>query len=185
MSIAPDNLSVTPIVSDYPRTPELPENDMKHGTLHRIREVRQQQGVSLRTVAKQMKLTMSKVREQEKPDSDLKLSDLLRWQNILEVPLVDLLQDIDLPLSRPVMERAQMIKLMKTAVSIAEQPEQAKSNGVKRLAKMLTDQLVNIMPELSEVGGWHSVGQQRSRNEYGRIFERRLCDDFSLPFPDE
>ena len=129
-----------------------------------------------------MNSTTATVREQEKPTSDLKLSELLEWQSVLEVPLVDLLNDVDSPLSRPVMERAQMVRLMKTAAAIAEQ---ADSDGVQRLAKMLTDQLVSMMPELSEVSAWHSVGQRRSLNEYGRVVDRRPGDDFFSAFREE
>ena len=110
------------------------------------------------------------------------LSDLLKWQNILDVPLVDLLHDVDTPLSRPVMERAQLVKLMKTAASITDQAE---SDGVKRLARMLTDQLIDMMPELSEVSAWHSVGQRRSLDEYGRVVDRRLGDDFFSAFRED
>ncbi|MCP4193543.1 MAG: helix-turn-helix transcriptional regulator [Planctomycetaceae bacterium] len=182
MSIAPDNLSAATVVPDYRHASESAANELKNEGLHRIQEVREQQGISLRSVARQMKRPISTVREQERSDSDLKLSELLQWQNILDVPLVDLLHDLDSPLSRPVMERAQMVKLMKTAASIAEQAE---CDGVQRLAKMLTDQLVNMMPELSEVSAWHSVGQRRSLNEYGRVVDRRLGDDFFSAFRDE
>ena len=34
------------------------------------------------------------------------------------------------------------------------------------------------MPELAEVSAWHSVGQRRSLNEYGKVVDRRLRDDF-------
>ncbi|MDG2384221.1 MAG: hypothetical protein P8N76_21300 [Pirellulaceae bacterium] len=182
MSIAPDNTATAQLGADYPHTPGSPNNHLAQEPRHRIQEVRQQQGVSLRSVARQMKSTISTVREQEKPDSDVMLSDLLKWQNILDVPLVDLLHDVDTPLSRPVMERAQLVKLMKTAASITDQAE---SDGVKRLARMLTDQLIDMMPELSEVSAWHSVGQRRSLDEYGRVVDRRLGDDFFSAFRED
>jgi len=68
-----------------------------------------------------------------------------------------------------------MVRVMKTAASIAEQAE---SDGVKRLSDMLKDQLISMMPELEEVSAWHSVGQRRSLNEYGKVVDRRLRDDF-------
>ena len=72
------------------------------------------------------------------------------------------------------MERARLIRLMKTASAIKES---VKSVGARRLATMLVDQLVEIMPELAEVSPWHSVGQRRSLDEYGRAVERRIADD--------
>jgi hypothetical protein len=71
---------------------------------------------------------------------------------------------------------------MKTVAAIAEQ---ADSPSVRRLATMLTEQLIEIMPELSEVGAWHSVGQRRSLDDYGRVVERCLREDFFLAHRDE
>lgn len=143
--------------------------------LHRIAAVRREQGVSLRSVSRQIGRTMSTVRTQEEETEDLRLSDLRLWQKALGVPLQDLLVDPDPPLSRPVMERAQMVRLMKTAAALKENVE---SEGSQRLVTMLIEQLVAVMPELEEVSAWHSVGQRRSLDEYGRIVERRISDDF-------
>ena len=142
---------------------------------HRIAAVRREQGVSLRSVSRQVGKTMSTVRAQEDETQDLRLSDLRLWQKALGVPLQDLLVDPDPPLSRPVMERAQMVRLMKTAAALKENVE---SEGAERLVTMLIQQLVSVMPELEEVSAWHSVGQRRSLDEYGRIVERRISDDF-------
>lgn len=87
---------------------------------NRIRHVREQQGVSLRTAARRMKTDMRTVREQENEFSDLRISQLKKWQEVLDVPLIDLIAEPGGPLSRPVMERAKLLRIMKTAVSIAE-----------------------------------------------------------------
>ena len=122
MSIAPDNLSHQ-VVTGFTGTSRS-ANDSKEGkSFHRIQAVRQQQGISLRSVARQMNRTTATVREQEKADADLKLSELLEWQRVLDVPLADLLEDSETSLSRPVMERAQMAVLRRalaTAVSGAK-----------------------------------------------------------------
>lgn len=150
--------------------------------LHRIAEVRQQQGVSLRTAARHLKADLATVRDQEKPTTDLNVSDLIKWQKLLDVPLVDLLVDSAAPLSQPVLERARLVRMMKTAASIAEK---AGNVEVKRLARMLIDQLVEVMPELKEVSPWHSVGQRRSLEDVGRVVERQLRDDFFVVYRDE
>jgi transcriptional regulator with XRE-family HTH domain len=142
--------------------------------LHRVRFVRRQQGMSLRTAARQLGLGLRETRQQEDETTDLRLSELYRWHRVLDVPLVDLLVDPDTPLSRPVMERARMVRLMKTATAILEL---APSSRVRRLAEMLTEQLCELMPELCGVGPWHSVGQRRSLEDVGRIVERSLPDD--------
>ena len=143
--------------------------------LHRIATVREQQGVSLRSVSRQMGRTLSSVRTQEDETADLRISDLFRWQKVLGVPLQDLLVDPGPPLSSPVMERARLVRLMKTAAALKEN---VKSVGAQRMATMLIQQLIEIMPELEEVSAWHSVGQRRSLEEYGRVVERRVSDDF-------
>lgn len=142
--------------------------------LHRIRTVRLQQGVSLRTAARHMKTDVRQIRLQEQEATDLRISDLHKWQKALDVPITDLLEETDAPLSRPVMERARMIRLMKTAAAIQERAE---ATGIQRMAEMLVDQLVEIMPELSDVSPWHDFGQRRSLDEYGRVVDRRLSDD--------
>ena len=67
-----------------------------------------------------------------------------------------------------------MVKLMKTATAIKERTE---SQGIERLAQMLADQLVEIMPELKEVSPWHNFGQRRSLEEYGAIVDRQISED--------
>src|SRR5690606_23342715 len=102
--------------------------------LHRIAEVRQQQGASVRSVSRKLNLTASEIREQEDPTADLHISDLLKWQEILEVPLSELLVDNDGPLSEPVEKRASMLRVMKTAKAIQESVH---DRSTKRLANML------------------------------------------------
>ncbi|MBC8871855.1 MAG: helix-turn-helix transcriptional regulator [Planctomycetes bacterium] len=142
--------------------------------LHRIRTVREEQGMSLRTAARQVGSNVTDAKDQEDETSDLRLSELYRWQAALAVPLSDLLQDPGTPLSRPVLERARMVRVMKTASAILEL---APTVRVRRLAQMLVDQLVELMPELEEIGPWHSVGQRRNMDDYGRIVERRVSDE--------
>ena len=143
--------------------------------LHRISDVRNQQGTSLRSVSRKMSLTVQEIRHQEDPSTDLRISDLLRWQEILEVPLSDLLIDSQGPLSEAVSDRASMLRIMKTAKAIKEG---AHSRPVVRLANMLIDQLVEMMPELADVAAWHTVGQRRTQDEVGRIVERSIPDNF-------
>ena len=141
--------------------------------INRVRHVREQQGVSLRTAARRMQSDVRSVREQEDEYSDLTISQLKNWQEVLDVPLTDLLQDPGGPLSRPVMERAKLLRIMKTAVSICENATEV---PIQRFATMLREQLVDLMPELEDVPGWHSVGQRRGLDEMGRIAEHPVMD---------
>jgi transcriptional regulator with XRE-family HTH domain len=142
--------------------------------LHRLAEVRQQQAVSHRNVARRLGLDMKTVRQQEEETHDLPLSLLYAWQQVLDVPIADLLIDNDGPISPLVLQRARMVKLMKTAAAIQEK---ADSNSMRRLVQMLMDQLIEIMPELKEVGPWHAVGQRRTLDDYGRVVERPVADE--------
>jgi transcriptional regulator with XRE-family HTH domain len=143
--------------------------------MHRISEVRQEQGVSIRSAARRLGVSMQEVREQEDPACDLRLSQLHQWQHVLEVPLADLVLDSDAPLSTPVSQRAKMLRVMKTVKALAEA---ASEPSVQRFAQMLITQLVDVMPELKEVSAWHSVGQRRTQDEMGRIIERTIPDSF-------
>jgi hypothetical protein len=143
-------------------------------TYHRIREVRLQQGVSLRTAARHLASDIRTARAQEDEANDLRLSELYQWQKVLDVPVTELLAESDEPLSRPVLERARMVRIMKTAQAILEKSPSA---PIKRMAQMLVEQLVEVMPELSGVSPWHSVGQRRSLEELGRIAEQAISMD--------
>ncbi len=162
----PANLPAVPPLHAKPQPPQ---------QLNRIRQLREQQGVSLRTAARRLKLEMAEIRRQDDPATDLTISQLLAWQEILETPLADLLVDPGAALSAPVLQRAQMIRVMKTVAAILDQSEKP---AVQRMSRTLVDQLTSIMPELAEVGPWHSVGQRRSMDEYGRAAERSIDDSF-------
>lgn len=142
---------------------------------HRIAEVRKQQGVSVRSITRKLGLSAEEVRQQENPTSDLSLSQLVAWQQALDVPLANLLIDSDAPLSTPVLGRARLLRIMKTARAI---DDSAKDSGTQRMATMLIEQLLELMPELKEVSAWHSVGQRRTQDEVGRIAERPISDSF-------
>ncbi len=142
--------------------------------LHRLATVRRQQGISQRNIARRLNVDIAVARQQEEETTDLPLSLLYQWQQVLDVPIAELLVDSESPLSPPVMERARMVKVMKTVAAIVEK---ANTPPMKRLVQMLCNQLLEIMPELADVAPWHTVGQRRTLEEYGRVVERQLPDD--------
>jgi transcriptional regulator with XRE-family HTH domain len=142
--------------------------------LHRLATVRKQQGISQRNIARRLGVDVATVCVQEQEAADLPLSLLYAWQKVLDVPVAELLVDSDAPLSAPVLERARLVKLMKTAAAIMEK---ARSNSIKRLVTMMVEQLLEIMPELRDVAPWHTIGQRRTLDDYGRVVERQLPDD--------
>jgi hypothetical protein len=143
--------------------------------LHRIAEVRRNQGISVRSAARRLHTSMEQVRRQEDPHADLPLSELYHWQSALEVPIADLLVENDSPLSEPILTRARLLRVMKTVRAIKET---ATAVSILRFVTMLEQQLIELMPELKEVAAWHSVGRRRSPDEMGRTAERIYPDTF-------
>ena len=146
----------------------------RHRRLHRIAEVRRLQGVTLRNVSRRLGTPLSVVRRQEQPDSDLRLSDLLQWQAVLEVPVAELLVEGEGQLSGPVLQRSRMVKLMKTAAAIRERTQ---DTTTARMVSMLIDQILELMPELADVTPWHTVGQRRTLDDLGRTAEQMVSED--------
>jgi hypothetical protein len=171
MSIAHD----IPFETGLGQVPGPPMPDPGPRQLHRIADARRRQGISVRSAARRLQTSMEHVRRQEDPKCDMTLSELYRWQHALEVPIGELLLEIDSPLSQPVLTRARLLRVMKTVRAIKES---ASSPSIQRFATMLEDQLIELMPELKDVAAWHSVGQRRSPDELGRAADRVLPESF-------
>jgi hypothetical protein len=121
-----------------------------------------------------MGVSIREVEQQEKPSSDLLLSDLRRWQRALAVPIGELLDEPNGELSPPIRLRAQMTLVMKTIRSMQQNAKQA---AVRRLAETLAGQLIELMPELADTAPWPTVGRRRKRDDLGQAFFRRLSLD--------
>lgn len=143
--------------------------------LHRIKQVRRRQGVSLRTATRRLGLDARIIEMQEQETTDLRLSDLHRWQVALEVPIGELLVEADDPLVGSVRDRARLVRIMKTAAAILET---ARQPSTRRMAENLVHELNQLMPELKDIGPWHSVGQRRTQDELGRAADRTVADEF-------
>jgi hypothetical protein len=148
---------------------------VKSRQLQQLGEARRRQGLSIRCVAQRLNKSVGDVRAQEEEDADILLSELYRWQSVLEVPLDELLHEPQDALSPRVLMRARMLRVMKTARALRAQ---ARSEAEHRLAKLLISQLIEIMPELKEVAAWPTVGHRRTADELGRIAEHPIPDDF-------
>jgi transcriptional regulator with XRE-family HTH domain len=143
--------------------------------LQKLSAARRRQGLSIRCVAQRLGRTVGEVRAQEEEHADILISELYRWQAALEVPLEELLEEPEDALSPRVLARARLLKVMKTAMAIRRQ---ARTESQRRLARLLIEQLLEIMPELKEVSGWPAVGHRRRANEVGRIGENPISDDW-------
>ncbi len=144
---------------------------------HRLAAVRRSQGVSRRTLARRMNLEPAEIRRQEDQQSDLPLSVLCQWQKALDVPLAELLVECEGELSRPLRQRAQLVRLMKTALSLLEE---AGDGPPRRVAQSLVEGLIEIMPELRDVTAWNAVGKRRRASDLGLTALRRYSDEIFL-----
>lgn len=159
----PVDAAPRPTASPAPRPP-----------LHRLAEARRREGLTHRRVAGRLGISAEEVQQQEDPSSDMLLSELYRWQEALQVPAAELLSEPAGDLSPPVQLRARLLRVMKTARSIQER---ARQTSVRRLATMLVEQLVEMVPELKDTVAWPAIGQRRSSNEMGEAFFRRISRD--------
>jgi transcriptional regulator with XRE-family HTH domain len=142
--------------------------------MQRLAAVRRLQGLSRRTVARRLNVEVAEIRRQEEQTSDLPLSILYRWQQALEVPISELLVESEDTLAQPLMQRAQLVRLMKTVLAILEQTDQ---EAVHLMAETLVEQLIETMPELRGVTAWHAVGKRRRLDELGVAAHRSLSDE--------
>lgn len=149
--------------------------------LHRLATVRRLQGVSRRILARRMNVDVAEIRRQEEETNDLPLSVLYEWQKVLEVPISELLVDSDDSLSQPLLQRAQLVRLMKTALALLEQ---ADNEATQAMAQTLVDQLVEVMPELQGISAWHAVGMRRGLHELGMAAMRTLSEDIFIDLVD-
>lgn len=146
--------------------------------LHRLGEVRRREGLTRREVARRLGISIHDVQEREQPSSDMPLSELYRWQAVLQVPITELLNEPAGELSPPLQLRARLLRAMKTVRSMQEVARQA---SVQRLAGVLVAQILEIMPELKDTIAWPAVGHRRKQSELGQAFFRGL----SLELRDE
>jgi transcriptional regulator with XRE-family HTH domain len=142
--------------------------------LHRLRTVRRRENISMRMVARRLGVKVNSLKAQEVETTDLPLSVLHRWAAALNVPITELVAEPATELSLPLLNRARLLRIMRTVRAIREQTRQLRVN---RMAQMLFEQLIDLMPELADVAAWNSTGPRRRRSDLGR------AADYAVPYP--
>jgi len=160
--------------AEHAAVPQLFSLPTNGDAYHRLAEVRRQQGISHRTVARRLDTSVSQVKMEERETTDLPLSRLYQWQEALEVPIEELLVEANDGLSSGIQEREQLVRVMKTVLAILERTNQ---KSIKRMGETLVGQLLELMPELKDIGPWHTVGRRRRRDELGVAAHRRLAEE--------
>lgn len=147
--------------------------------LHRIGDVRREQGMPLSTAAKRLGVDVDSAKKSEQTNCNLTLRDIYRWQRVLDVPCAELLVNPDEFPENPIRTRGQLVRLMKTTRSIIEQ---TKEESIRVFARMMIDQLTEIMPELKNVASWPTIGQSREFKDYGQAIYRKFDSRVSAVF---
>ena len=168
-------MSIAPYGTTNSEVPQpLPVPAAEEQPLQRLAMVRRLQGLSRRTVARRMNIEVEVVREQERQTTDLPLSVMYAWQKALDIPMAELLTEVSDSLVTPVLERSQLVRLMKTVLAVRDQTRQ---ESIRRMAQTMYEQLIEIMPELANIGPWHAVGKRRRLSELGVAAQRRLAEE--------
>jgi hypothetical protein len=141
--------------------------------LHRLAEVKVQQSLSSRVLAKRLGTTPKEIDRQLSAYCDLPLSQLYKWQKALDVPLAELLVAPRRALSPAIDRRARLVRLMKSVRSLQRL---ADTDPLRILAQRLADQLIEIMPELVDVDSWPAVGQRRMTDDVSALELRAVPD---------
>lgn len=141
--------------------------------LHRIQQIRTQQDISVRSLARKMDLPANQVREQEDPTCDISLSSLYRWQQALNVPAAELLMEPDDGLSFPIQTRARLLRMMKTIVTLLDEPQPDRTVD---LIENLKTEILAVMPEAEHVDRWHGCGNSRDGRDVAAAVLRQIDD---------
>ncbi|MDD3588561.1 MAG: hypothetical protein PHQ75_15370 [Thermoguttaceae bacterium] len=155
--------------------------DREPRLLNRIGEIRRNQCLSLSYCAKRLGLSTQEARAQEDPAADLTITQVLAWQEVLDVPLSEMIEQENV-LEDPIRNRAMLLKVMKTAKQIQKTTREAR---VKNMTTTLVDQLVEIMPELVDVSSWPDIGQSHENRDYGQAAYRRFEPGISRAFDND
>jgi transcriptional regulator with XRE-family HTH domain len=142
--------------------------------LHRLSEARLLEGISRVGVARHLGITVREVTRQECRTTDLPLSVLHKWAKALGLPVSELVKETDGAMSTPLLNRARLVRVMKSAVAILKQ---TRNRQTKWLAQRMVDQLIEIMPELRGVTAWRVEGKLRRLDELGVAAERSVPDE--------
>jgi len=179
-------LSVTTQGGFIPFTPAttVSEKNSCSKKLHRIATLRQNQSLSLAQCARRLGISLEEAEYQEQPTTDLPLSQLMAWKEILDVPFSELIGSDDEEedeLENPIRNRALLLKVMKTAKQILQV---ARETRVRRIGSTLVEQLVELMPELADVSAWPDVGQSHENRLPGMAAFRRFAPDVARHLED-
>ena len=149
-------------------------NTSKSPRIHRLASVRKQERVSWKSLSRRTGIPIGELKLQENEGQDLRLSTLQKWHQAFNVPIEELVVEPDDRITPSLELKAHLIKVTKTILLLLEQCE---DETTKILAKRLFDELIQIMPELKEVGPWPTRNRPRDPNDVPRRVEQQISTD--------
>lgn len=138
---------------------------------HQIAQVRENQGMSIQNCARKLGISLQEAREQEKPTTDLTLSQLIAWKEVLDVPFSELVGPFEDELQNPIRNRAELLKVMKSAKYIHQHTRESR---IRTMAENQIGQILEIIPEFETVSPWPEVGQSHEARQPGVAASRRF-----------
>jgi transcriptional regulator with XRE-family HTH domain len=109
--------------------------------LHRIREAREERGMTRQQAARMLSITLPELERQEDPHCDLTISELRNWTELLGLEIDDLIVDQQVPFPRAALSNQNVSSFLDTVTKMLAR---SKCPAVKRLAETLTNQLREI-----------------------------------------
>lgn len=142
-------------------------------TLNQIHAIRRRENVSIRTFARHLGTTIPMARDFERPEADLRLSDLKKVAAAIGVPAGELLCEVD---NDEVFKlRALCLRLMRSVNTMLAKSRQ--QSMTHRVAESMRNQIVEIMPEADTPDEWPEQGRRRTLDELGRVADFIHVDD--------
>lgn len=140
-------------------------------TFHHIREIRTRKGISLDYCAEKIGISLAAARKQEKPTSNLNISQLIKWMDVLNVQLSEILgQEVD-DLDDPIFHLEELLNVRKLAKSIHMGTREENTHYV---AENLITVLDNLILDSKDVAGGDNIGQaQKDRRRAAETPEKK------------
>ena len=99
---------------------------------------------------------------------------LHKWAKAPGLPVSELVKETDSAMSTPLLKRARLVRVMKSAMAILKRADNPQT---KWLAQRMVDQLIEIMPELRGVTAGRAEGKLCRLDELGVAAERSFPDE--------
>ena len=133
-----------------------------------LKEVRERQKVTVRTMAKSLGVTTNQYLLLEDSDYDFRLSELQLLQEGLRVPISELIDED----SNLILNRCAVIRAYKSALSLKREVKEQK---LQLMINRLLEDLLKIIPEMDgsttsqpehhQIKAWQVVGSRQEPNE--------------------